>query len=137
MTNQEYLIIALNNEIDDDGAAREAVIRYNIDCPYMLGDKRALCGGSRERMNRETCVQCKEAWLNAQADESEPEESSMDKDLISRSALLEILKHLEDEPDDLDMGSDEYVEWDNMGWDDMLYKIIDIVTEFPSADTEA
>ena len=60
----------------------------------------------------------------------------MDNDLISRSALLEILKHLEDEPDDLDMGSDEYVEWDNMGWDDMLYKIIDIVTALPSADTE-
>lgn len=137
MTNQEYLIIALNNEIDDDGAAREAVIHYNIACPYTLGDKRALCRSHTTRMSRETCVQCKEAWLNAQADESEPEESSMDKDLISRSALLEILKHLEDEPDDLDMGSDEYVEWDNMGWDDMLYKIIDIVTEFPSADTEA
>ena len=60
----------------------------------------------------------------------------MANDLISRKALLEILKHLEDEPDDLDMGSDEYVEWDNMGWDDMLYKIIDIVTALPSADTE-
>lgn len=43
MTNQEYLIAALNDEIDDGGAAREAVIHYNIACPYTLGDKRALC----------------------------------------------------------------------------------------------
>lgn len=37
----------------------------------------------------------------------------MNNDLISRSALLEILKHLEDEPDD--MGSVEWMEYDNMG----------------------
>ena len=69
MTNQEYLIIALNNEIDDDGAAWEAVIHYNIACPYTLGDKRALCRSHTTQMSRETCVQCKEAWLNAQMDE--------------------------------------------------------------------
>ena len=85
MTNQEYLIIALKNKIDDGGAAREAVIRYKIDCPYMLGDKRALCGGRRERMNRGTCVKCKEAWLNAQVDEQD--ESATNKNLISCDGL--------------------------------------------------
>ena len=43
MTNKEYLILALNDEIDDGGAAREAFIHYNIACPYTLGDERALC----------------------------------------------------------------------------------------------
>lgn len=69
MTNQEYLIAALNDEIDDGGASWEAVIHYNIACPYTLGDKRALCRSHTTRMSRETCVQCKEAWLNAQMDE--------------------------------------------------------------------
>lgn len=66
MTNKEYLILALNDEIDDGGAAREAFIHYNIACPYTLGDERALCRSRTRRMSRETCVQCKEAWLNAQ-----------------------------------------------------------------------
>ena len=69
MTNQEYLIAALNDEIDDCGAAREAVIHYNIACPYTLGDERALCHSRTRRMSREACVQCKEAWLNAQMEE--------------------------------------------------------------------
>lgn len=58
----------------------------------------------------------------------------MNSDLISRAALLENLKHLEDEPENTD--SPEWYEYDNMGWDDMLYKIIDIVTGFPPADAE-
>ena len=58
----------------------------------------------------------------------------MNNDLISRAALLENLKYLEDEPEDTD--SIEWYEYDNMGWDDMLYKIIDIVKGFPSADAE-
>lgn len=36
----------------------------------------------------------------------------MNNDLISRKALLEILRPLNDEPED--MMSDEYSEWDNM-----------------------
>ena len=58
----------------------------------------------------------------------------MNNDLISRAALLENLKYLEDEPEDTD--SIEWYEYDNMGCDDMLYKIIDIVKGFPSADAE-
>lgn len=59
----------------------------------------------------------------------------MNNDLISRSALLEILRHCNDEPEDID--SNEWFEWDNMTCDDMLYKIVDIVAKFPSAGMEA
>ena len=61
--------------------------------------------------------------------------NEMNNDLISRSALLKILRHCNDEPGDVE--SDEYFEWDNMTCDNMLYKIIDIVTKFPSAGMEA
>ena len=52
MTNREYMINLLLDglesrlnraSIDDDGASEEAMIYYNINCPYYAGDKRAYC----------------------------------------------------------------------------------------------
>lgn len=52
MTNREYMINLLLDglesrlnrvSIDDDGASEEAMIYYNINCPYYVGDKRAYC----------------------------------------------------------------------------------------------
>ena len=52
MTNREYMINLLLNglesrlnrvSIDDDGASEEAMIYYNINCPYYVGDKMAYC----------------------------------------------------------------------------------------------
>lgn len=56
MTNMEYMIIALNDEVNDGGATQEAVIHYNIACPYILGDQRALCESRTHRMSREMCA---------------------------------------------------------------------------------
>lgn len=58
----------------------------------------------------------------------------MNNDLISRKALLEILRPLNDEPED--MMSDEYFEWDNMCSDDMLNKVLETVEAFPAVDAE-
>lgn len=52
MTNREYMINLLLDglesrlnrvSIDDGGASEEAMIYYNINCPYYAGDKRAYC----------------------------------------------------------------------------------------------
>ena len=58
----------------------------------------------------------------------------MNTDLISRKALLEILRPLNDEPED--MMSDEYFEWDNMCSGDMLNKVLETVEAFPAIDAE-
>lgn len=58
----------------------------------------------------------------------------MNNDLISRKALLEILRHLDDEPEDIN--SEEYFEWDNMSAYEMLDKVLNIVRTFPTADRE-
>lgn len=68
MKNQEYLIAALRGEIDDGGSSWEAVVNYNIACPYNVGDKRALCESRKRKMCRETCVKCKAQWLGAEVD---------------------------------------------------------------------
>lgn len=71
MTNREYMIELLQDEgfIDDGGASYEAMIYYNVKCPYFYGDKRALCRGDYDAINRETCVKCKEKWLDSEVDE--------------------------------------------------------------------
>lgn len=71
MTNREYMIGLLQNEsfIDDGGASYEAMIYYNINCPYFDGDERALCHKEYNDINRETCVNCKEKWLDSEVDE--------------------------------------------------------------------
>ena len=58
----------------------------------------------------------------------------MNNDLISRSALLEILRHCNDEPGDVE--SDEYFEWDNMCAPELLEKILDVVETFSPVDAE-
>ena len=37
MKNQECLIAELRDKIDDGGSALEAVVNYNIACPYNNG----------------------------------------------------------------------------------------------------
>lgn len=68
MTNREYMIALLKNWafVDDGGASYEAMVYYNVACPYAVGDKRAVC---REKpMDRENCYRCKEAWLDDEVD---------------------------------------------------------------------
>lgn len=67
MTNREYLIAALTDQIDDGGASEEAAVYYNINCPYYDGDSRCHCSG--KEINRETCVACKFEWLDSEVDE--------------------------------------------------------------------
>lgn len=83
MTNLEYIIAALRNEIDDGGASWEACIHYNIKCPYFEGDRRCHCypeeyrNGTVDRVafkdqkepTRELCVGCKAEWLEQEVDE--------------------------------------------------------------------
>lgn len=46
MTNLEYLIVALRDEIADNGAGWDSMIYYNIACPYPVGYKRRLYSGT-------------------------------------------------------------------------------------------
>jgi hypothetical protein len=70
MTNRELMTMLLKSEItiDDDGASYEAMIYYNVACPYHGGDKRALCN-AENNITRELCVKCKAIWLDAEVDE--------------------------------------------------------------------
>ena len=67
MTNQEYLIAALNDEFDDGGASREAAIHYHICCPYRGSDSRSEC--KDKEISREVCGLCKEKWLESEVEE--------------------------------------------------------------------
>ncbi len=83
MTNQEMLIAALTDQIDDGGASWEAWIHYYINCPYFSGDRRCHCypdefrNGTvdkvayedRKETTRELCVGCKAEWLESEVDE--------------------------------------------------------------------
>lgn len=80
MTNLEYIIAALMGEIDDGDASWEAVVYYNIACPYFGGDRRGHCypdeyrNGTVDRacqkeLTRELCVGCKAEWLEQEVDE--------------------------------------------------------------------
>lgn len=66
MTNLEYLISVLLDEIDDGGAAYESVVNYNIACPHFCGEEGLPC--EDHEPSREICVPCKVAWLNAEVD---------------------------------------------------------------------
>lgn len=70
-TNQQVLISVLKDELDDGGSSREAWVYYNIDCPYSAGDERCFCVESEDAKTRtrETCVACKEKWLESEVDE--------------------------------------------------------------------
>lgn len=79
MTNREYMINLLLDGLeengkefqrvtfDDGGSSEEAMIHYNIHCPYYNGDQRAHCN-NRHEINRETCVTCKMEWLDLEVD---------------------------------------------------------------------
>lgn len=72
ITNREYIVNLLNdpNWIDDGWAAYEAMLHYNIKCPYMVRDRRAYCHGKDDDfINRDNCYICKEEWLNREVDE--------------------------------------------------------------------
>ena len=75
MTNREYMVGLLNDWafIDDGGASYEAMVNYNVSCPYFCGDERALCyenGNQKDELvNRDNCVACKEQWLDSEVDE--------------------------------------------------------------------
>ena len=70
MTNREYMIGLLSNSsfVDDGGASYEAMVYYNINCPYYAGDKRGHCRADG-KINRENCFSCKEEWLDSEVDE--------------------------------------------------------------------
>lgn len=78
MTNREYMINLLLDGLeekdlerycfDDGGSSEEAMIHYNIKCPYSGYDERALCNDN-ERPSRELCVRCKWQWLDQEVDE--------------------------------------------------------------------
>lgn len=66
MTNLEYMIAALTDQIDDGGSCYEAAVHYNIACPHFLGEQNLPC--DRHEPSREICVPCKVEWLNKEID---------------------------------------------------------------------
>lgn len=82
ITNAEYMISVLRSILEDekievhplvrdDWASEEAMVYYNIACPYYVGDERAECknNGPLETATREQCFRCKYDWLTNQVDE--------------------------------------------------------------------
>lgn len=81
ITNAEYMINLLMDyleyegkpfkrvNIDDGWASGEAMIHYNVNCPYFSGDKRAVCYKDDSLIDREHCVECKSKWLLQEVDE--------------------------------------------------------------------
>lgn len=68
MTNREMMIKALKGEFDDWGA-EEAVIYYNVNCPYFVSDSRCKCENDDKEPSREICSECKYKWLEMEVDE--------------------------------------------------------------------
>lgn len=70
MTNLEYVISCLTDQVDDGGASYEACVHYHINCPYTDGDTRAHCWQKGlDYPNREHCTACKMEWLEDEVDE--------------------------------------------------------------------
>ena len=72
MTNAEYIAGLLTEDgfIDDDGASYEAMVHYNIKCPYTEGNDRAHCHGKNyDFICRDNCFWCKQEWLDKEVDE--------------------------------------------------------------------
>lgn len=72
MTNREYMITLLSDDdaFDDGGASYEAMVHYNVGCPYLYGDSRAHCNGEEDSyINRDNCYHCKQEWLDSEVDE--------------------------------------------------------------------
>ena len=71
MTNREYMVALLtdSNEIDDGYASYEAMVHYNVNCPYFSGDGRGHCHGQNDDyINRDNCFWCKQEWLDQEVD---------------------------------------------------------------------
>lgn len=78
-TNREMMINLLLDQLeesgkefkrfcaDDGGASGEAMVYYNIRCPYSAGNERCLCKGTLD-LDRDTCVTCKMKWLDSEID---------------------------------------------------------------------
>lgn len=64
MTNLQYLIACLTDQIDDGGASFEAAVHYHIACPHFLCDENLPC--EDQEPSRKVCYPCKVAWLNAE-----------------------------------------------------------------------
>ena len=70
MTNREYMVAVLTDQVDDGGASYEAVLHYDIKCPYFEGDQRAHCDGKDDSfINRDNCYYCKHEWMESEVDE--------------------------------------------------------------------
>lgn len=56
--------------IDDGGASEEAMVYYNIECPYRSGDDRCHCKDLKvtEKISRKMCSDCKYEWLLQEVD---------------------------------------------------------------------
>ena len=63
MTNLEYIISALKDEIDDGGASYESVVFYNLACPYRSRDKCRCDDIDTYPLPWEICFECKNEWL--------------------------------------------------------------------------
>jgi hypothetical protein len=68
VTNLEYLIACLRDEIDDGGASYEAAVHYNIACPHFCGEKVLPC--DNEEPSRKLCVPCKMKWLKQEVSDN-------------------------------------------------------------------
>ncbi len=68
ITNRAYMINQLQDEyyIDDGGASYEAMVYYNIACPYFAGDERCHC--KSKEITREKCFACKTEWLESEVE---------------------------------------------------------------------
>ena len=62
MTNLEYLVSCLTDQIDDGGSSFEAAVHYHIGCPHYNGETGLRCDDCDPC--REICVPCKIEWLN-------------------------------------------------------------------------
>lgn len=72
ITNREYMINQLQNEdfLDDGGASYEAMLYYNIACPYFYHDERCHCNNIEyDKVTRGICYYCKQEWLDMEVDE--------------------------------------------------------------------
>ena len=72
ITNRQLIIGLLESEsfVDDGGSCYEAMLNYNIACPYTEGDSRAHCFGKPDDfISRDNCYRCKQEWLDQEVDE--------------------------------------------------------------------
>ena len=67
MTNREWFLKVLNDEVDDYGSSK-SWIYYHVDCPYYCGDERTHCDKDHDP-SYDRCAACKTEWLDMEVDE--------------------------------------------------------------------